>query len=358
VGLSVPEVPSGVRPISGDHLSRIPVGRAERAARKVANTAAALARRRRRDPVVLPEVAPYRKLFVVGCPRSGTSWVQGILAAHPDVITSQESHAYENVFDPITAAGAHDLRAWTKIVHRHDMGEREGRWVGLHWWVNRRQLLDLVEWALHAPGSAAEVSERVIQAIFDHLVASRSATASTVLLEKTPSHLAHGERILRRYPEARIVEVVRDGRDVCVSMEMQALTLPWPPRTRRAQIETWVRALERGDALRSGPFADRVLRVRYEDLKADTLAGTRQLFAFAGLAADDAFVAEVADRADFRHHRATGAGRHTRRGEVGDWRNHFSADDERLFRDLAGAVFEAAGYGGADDDRDVPPASS
>ena len=60
--------------------------------------------------------------------------------------------------------------------------------------------------------------------------------------------------------------------------------------------------------------------------------------------ATTAFVAEVADASDFRHHRTTGAGYHTRRGEVGDWRNHFSAEDEELFRELAGDVFEAVRY--------------
>lgn len=33
-----------------------------------------------------------------------------------------------------------------------------------------------------------------------------------------------------------------------------------------------------------------------------------------------------------------------RKGTVGDWRNHFSPEDEDLFRAIAGSVFEEAGY--------------
>jgi hypothetical protein len=346
VGITVPEVPAGVRPVTGTHFSRIPLGRAPREWRRVANLAAVGARRVRRRPVRLPDAPPYRKVFVVGCGRSGTSWVQGILASHPLVVSSQESHAYENVFEPVSARGAHSVTGWTKVVHRHDVSEREARWVGLHWWVNRRALLDFTEWAMATDGpGAAEVAERVIDAIFDSYFLGRGGTAEHVLVEKTPGHLHHAGRILRRDPRARVVEVVRDGRDVCVSMQMQALTVDWPPTARAAQIDAWVRAVERGRALRGDPaLADRVHRVRYEDLEADPRGEITRLLAFAGLDADAGLLDEIVDRADFRHHRSTGDGHHTRRGESGDWRNHFTADDEALFRERAGAVFEAAGY--------------
>jgi hypothetical protein len=308
---------------------------------------AAVAERRVRGRDVAPPAAPdYRKLFVVGCGRSGTSWVQGIIAAHPRVITTQESHAYEAVYDPVTRRGRASVNAWTKVLHRHDLSEREARWVGLHWWINRADLLDLIDWGLHATGATdADAAESVIEAIFDTYFLSRGGTTEMMLLEKTPGHIAYAQQILRRFPDARVVEVVRDGRDVCVSMQMQGLTVAWPPESRRAQINVWARAVRRGLALRAEPtLADRVHLVRYEDLKRDPALEIARLFDFAGLEATPAFVAEVADASDFRHHRNTGAGRHTRRGEVGDWRNHFSPADEELFRELAGDEFEAVGY--------------
>jgi hypothetical protein len=272
--------------------------------------------------------------------------VQGILSAHPDVVTSSESHAYENIYDPVTQRGRKSIAAWTKVLHRHDLTEREARWVGLHWWVNRATLLRLIEWAFSADGvSDGEAAESVIEAVFDSYFLEHGGSEHKTLLEKTPGHLGYAAHILRRFPEARMVEVLRDGRDVCVSMQMQALTLSWPPKTRREQIAAWVGAVHRGIEIRSDPeVGDRVHLVRYESLKADPEAEIARLFEFAGLEADDRSLAEIVDGSDFRHHRTTGAGSHTRRGEVGDWQNHFDAADEALFRELAGDAFMAAGY--------------
>jgi sulfotransferase family protein len=344
--VSLPEVPNGVRPVVGEHLSHIAIPTRTRLWRETVNFGAVADRRVRGRARGLPAAPDYRKLFVVGCGRSGTSWVQGIIASHPRVITTQESHAYEVVYDPVTRRGRASVNAWTKVLHRHDLTERKARWVGLHWWINRAHLLDLIDWGLHAAGTTdADAAESVIEAIFDTYFVGRGGTEQNMLLEKTPGHLAYAQRILRRFPDARVVEVLRDGRDVCVSMQMQGITLSWPPESRRAQINTWVRAARRGLALRADPaLADRVHLVRYEELKRDPAFEIARLFEFLGLDATPDFVDEVGEASDFRHHRTTGAGYHTRRGEVGDWRNHFSGEDEELFRALAGDVFEALGY--------------
>ncbi|HEY5011752.1 MAG TPA: sulfotransferase [Acidimicrobiia bacterium] len=344
--LRVPQVPVGVRPVVGSHLTRIELPRATREWRRAVNLAVVAGMRARQRRVALPAAPAYPKLFVVGCPRSGTSWVQGVLSAHPSVITSSESHAYENIYDPVVRRGRKSVVAWTKVLHRHDLAEREARWVGLHWWVNRATLCHLIEWALSADGvSAADAAESVVEAVFDSYFLDHGGDEHKTMLEKTPGHLVYARQILRRFPEARIVEVLRDGRDVCVSMQMQALTMSWPPKTRRDQIAAWVSAVRRGLELRSDPeFADRVHLVRYEELKAAPEDEIARLFEFSGLDADARLIAEVADRSDFRHQSSTGAGRHTRRGEVGDWRNHFDADEEVLFRELAGDVFESVGY--------------
>ena len=135
--MSLPEVPSGVRPIVGDHLSHIAISARARRWRQVCNFTAVAGRRVRGRSPVLPAAPEYGKVFVVGCGRSGTSWVQGIIAAHPRVITTQESHAYEAVYDPVTRWRRASVNAWTKVLHHHDLAEREARWVGPHWWINR-----------------------------------------------------------------------------------------------------------------------------------------------------------------------------------------------------------------------------
>jgi hypothetical protein len=337
-----------VEPVRGEHLERLPLGAPARQWRRVVNLAAvaklrALPTHRHIERRPAPR---YPKIFVVGCGRSGTSWVQSIVAARPGVITTQESHAYEVVYGNVERRGHRGVGAWAKVLQRHDLGQREARWVGLHWWIDRRELCSLIGAAMAVRDrSSSDVAEDVIEAIFDGYFFAHGGSADHVLLEKTPGHLDAAQLILRRYPEAKVVEVLRDGRDVCVSLEMQALTVRWPPRERERQIRLWMNAVRRGIALRADTeVAARVHLVRYEDLKADPHREIARLYDFCGFDTDAAEIDQVADRTDFRHHEHTGAGRHTRRGEVGDWRNHFTPDDEELFRSTVGELFELAGY--------------
>jgi hypothetical protein len=333
--------------MGGEHLERVPLAAPARRWREAVNAATVLGLRARPAPPPLERAGlAYPKVFVVGCGRSGTSWVQSIIGMQPSVVTTQESHAYEVVYGRVSAAGHRSVAAWAKVLHRHDLGRRERRWVGLHWWIDRAPLCDLIASAMAVHDRApADVAQDVIEAIFDDYFARHGGSPGHTLLEKSPGHLRYADVILRRYPEAKIVEVVRDGRDVCVSMQMQALTLRWPPTERAAQVRTWVDAVRAGIALRNNPaFASRVHLVRYEALKADPQRVIEGIYAFCGFAPGAVDLADAVDRSSFRHHRSTGDGRHTRRGEVGDWQNHFTPQDEELFRSLAGDVFEAAGY--------------
>src|SRR5690242_1009216 len=119
MAISVPPMPKGVRPVTGDHLAPIALSAGTRRRREVANYAAVLGRRIAPAPR-LPEHPAYPKLFVVGCPRSGTSWVQAIVSAQPRVISSSESHAYETIFDGTVNRGGSRVDAWAKVLHRHD----------------------------------------------------------------------------------------------------------------------------------------------------------------------------------------------------------------------------------------------
>jgi hypothetical protein len=166
-----------------------------------------------------------------------------------------------------------------------------------------------------------------------------------VLVEKTPSHVFHAVNILRRFPEARIVEVVRDGRDVCVSMQYRAMTVSWPPTDRGEQIRRWVDAVEFGMTARATPEAEgRWHVVRFEDAKRDPRHEIAELFHFSDLPFDDALVDRVVATTDFTQLEYTGDGQLFRRGEVGDWRTEFDASDRALFAQLAGATLVAAGY--------------
>jgi len=214
----------------------------------------------------------------------------------------------------------------------------------VHNYVDRRTLVRLAKSALVAAANDDEVAGRLIRAVFDSYFVRSGGTSDQVFVEKTPIHLFYAEEILSTFPEARLVEVVRDGRDVCVSMQMRAMRIPGWPSERDGQIDLWVRSVRRGLALRNNPdFRHRVTLVRYEDLKADTRAASERLFAAAGLDASPELIAGAVAETDIGRF-PTGPGEFRHKGEVGTWVDHFSADDDRLFRAMVGDLFTQVGY--------------
>ena len=45
------------------------------------------------------QTAPKQRIFLVGCPRSGTTLLQSLLAAHPDITSFPESHFFRHLID-------------------------------------------------------------------------------------------------------------------------------------------------------------------------------------------------------------------------------------------------------------------
>lgn len=291
----------------------------------------------------------YPRLFVVGCPRSGTTWVTQMLGAHPNSIFTRESQAYglaQRVLEPIHWSDAVETRvAFTEAYER----QKKQR-VGLHNYVTSREfaacLSRSLDWALSRPQcSNLEFGMRVVQEVYDLYFWKRGGTADDLFIEKSPSHSLYAEDILRYYPSCRVLHVVRDGRDVCVSMQMRSLATNWSPAERENQINTWlthVQAARR--AVELPEFSDRVSTVRYEDLHANPEHELRRIMDFAQLEASPQLLASILDQTSFDRKSRTGPGRHSYKGVVGEWRHHFSPEDLSLYESLAGDLHQACGY--------------
>src|SRR5437667_9309955 len=131
-------------------------------------------------------------IFVVGVSRSGTTWVYDILTAHPQVAGILESWLFS------TVNGVGSLFSSAHWPHRS---------VGLGRLLNREALLEYVR----------DFVARLMQ----HALGPQHR----YLVEKSPPHLYTISLISELFPKARFIHVIRDGRDVCVSI--RAATLSW-----------------------------------------------------------------------------------------------------------------------------------
>ena len=86
------------------------------------------------------------------------------------------------------------------------------------------------------------------------------------------------------------------------------------------------------------------MTVRYEDLKKSPGKKIGQMFDFAGLDYSSDLIAKIVQRTNFRNLKDAGAGASAWRGETGGWKEYFSKDDIKLFKEMAGDVLLKMGY--------------
>jgi LPS sulfotransferase NodH len=209
-----------------------------------------------------PSASPLfqRVAFIVGAPRSGTTWLQQLLYVHPGLATGGESHLFCEGLPAVFA----------NFDHPDGMSH-------LSTWVARAELL----------GAARAFCDR----IFD---TQRAATRpeARLVLEKTPNHRLQAALQAQLYPDARYVHIVRDGRDATASQRelWAAATDEFADADRNA--DAWGRAV-RDVREHFGGLA--YLELRYEDVMADTPAALARIFSHLGLE-HDAALCETAAR--------------------------------------------------------------
>jgi hypothetical protein len=279
-------------------------------------------------------------VFIVGCPRSGTTWLQRLLASHPGVRTGQESDVFDLYVGP-------QLRAWRRELDAESSG-RGG--VGLACYHTepefiaalKRYALDLLRPMLEGLGS------------------------EQIFVEKTPSHALYMTEIAELFPSSRFVHVVRDARDTVASLlaASQGWGRGWAPRRAASAARMWVehvRAVR--DAARRLP-TNQVYEVRYEALHANGPAILRGVSEWLGL---DWSTEEMQAAIDANRPERARAGQGTpipmsgafgaqfgnvvreptgfiRRAEAGGWRTDLTMLDRLQVWRLAHRTMDEVGY--------------
>ena len=77
----------------------------------------------------------------------------------------------------------------------------------------------------------------------------------------TPRNLLHAPDLHQLFPEARFINVIRDGRDVAASL----ISLNWMPGPFEA-LDWWAARMRQGDKALASLPADRVHHVSFERL--------------------------------------------------------------------------------------------
>ena len=195
---------------------------------------------------------PHPLACLCGAPRSGTTLIEQILAAHPEILVFDEPHSFLtellNAFRPPPPA------------------------------------MELTLKSLNDPTSA--VRARLIGRYFKRLLCeTEEQPGARLLLEKNPSTTPWLHFWLRFFPQSKVVIALRDPPDSVISCYFQNLPLVWgnvsflslegTARFYADSMDVWLRLRELGGF--------DWIETRYEDVVANLEAEGRRVTTFLGL---------------------------------------------------------------------------
>lgn len=271
-------------------------------------------------------------IIIVGAPRSGTTMLRYMLSSHPDIYVPPESNFFVHLFDRDPSRELErdeairiiDLILGYKVFFRDWKDDPPDPREFVDGLTDRR------------PGS-------LIEQLYTRYAAQYGARRWG---DKSPIYTSHVAEISRMLPDARFIHIVRDGRDVALSM----LKSYQGPRFFYVDLcyaaQSWKRrvteARRDGDLL--GP--EYYLEVRFEELTDDPEPTLRLMCEFIG----EEFEPEMTrpEKVASQMYHSKGIHSSTRSAPSGrnaqKWKRAMSGSDQRIFAALAGDLLAELGY--------------
>ena len=275
--------------------------------------------------------APVPYLFVVGCPRSGTTMLQRILDAHPDLTV-----AYDTLFIP---KGAPRLKPGKNPKLTPEIVERTRNF-------QRFSRLGLPEEAVDRAASLSRTYAEFVSALYGELAKLKGKSLAG---EKSPGYVKRIPLLHSLFPTAKFIHIIGDGRDVALSL------LDWGEKNRgpARQYELWKKEpvavcalwwksyVEAGrhDGGRLGD--DFYYEMPYEELVAGPEEHSRKLCQFLELPYLESMVNY--HQGKMRLKPGKSAWLPPTKG-LRDWRMSMSDGDVAVFEALAGDLLSELGY--------------
>lgn len=273
--------------------------------------------------------------FVTGSPKSGTTWLQMLLDAHPDVVCSGEGAFFERLIQPIS-----EVRAkYNDYMNYANKAVYEGN-------------------GFYGQIPFEETKQQLREIVFNLM--SRRAVASTMAIgDKTPRHNLFLNSMHTIFPEAKFINIVRHPYDVAVSKlfhasrvgRTEALDPNSGARTTMIEKagEDWAIAQQRVQEFNK-KTPGLLIEVKYEELIDHPVREASRLFQHIGVDYSPE-VAEAAIEMSSFEKLSGGRSQGTedtssffRKGVAGDWKTHLEPKMAQLVNKHCKPLMRHYGY--------------
>lgn len=296
---------------------------------------------------------PRSKFFIFGHARSGTTLLVRLVRIHPEVHCNYQAHFFSR--RPLLKS----------LVNTPEAEE----------WLTRKSN----RW-----NHGRDLSAVMLRAAADFVMEREAIQEGKPIVgDKSPLSVIHGQAVREMasiYPDARLIYIVRDGRDVLVSErfrnfveeskfltgedrriieELRRNQSAFGSGKRSLFTASFIRRLAAGwaeDVTQVESEARRLypqgfLALRYEDLLEDPLTEMSKVWRFLGAKEMDAPLGkriqeEMVSNPDeeWQSRRNEDIASFLPKGQMGNWRNLFTPDDRALFKQIAGESLIRWGY--------------
>jgi hypothetical protein len=295
---------------------------------------------------------PREKFFIMGHARSGTTILMRLARLHPKVHCNYQAHFFTRAPMLKSLVDTPEAADW--------LSRKSNRW-----------------------NQGRDLSPLVMRAAADFIMERDAAReGKRIVGDKSPSSTIHGQVVRDTYavyPDAKIIYIVRDGRDVLISERFRnfvedskfltaedrriiaALKIdqaPFTDGTRsiftddfiRRTAQRWVDDLTEIDSESRRLYGQNYFTLRYEDLLSAPFVEMQKLWAFLGVQADPALETEIQKEMgqnldeEWQAKRNESIASFLPKGKAGNWRNMFTTHDRQIFKEVAGDVLVKWGY--------------
>jgi len=264
-------------------------------------------------------------VFIIGAPRSGTSWLQAMIGAHPQICTTVELTLF-----------SHYTGSWIQVWMKEAANIEEDRWhQGLPFLWTEDEFYHFLQ--------------EFLSRVYERVVATNPQ--ATHVLDKHPGYSMYVEDMARLIPGAKFIHTLRDGRDVILSMIAARKKVGFGAGSVKSAAIAWKGNVQA--AQKACQYGDQYLEVRYEDLSAAGIEMMKDVFDFCALPVDDEVVTAIVEAHQFEKMKAkkqttdkrvVAKEGHYGQGKVGGWWKALRPKERYLFHKIAGDLLCELGY--------------
>lgn len=269
-----------------------------------------------------------KQIFIGGCQRSGTTMLGSMIGSAADGICIPEAQFIINIYKkfPKIMNGGIETRYFVSLLHQD---------VRFRLWR-----VDLSKFTENTIKKYLGYDELLKELVITFSKKKRKPMPK-YWVDHTPMNIKNSAILLKIFPEAKFIHIVRDGRAVAVSL----LKTIWGPKTVHTAARYWLESLAYCFSAEEYLGKKKILRIRYEDVLESPEMCLKKICQFCGIKFNESMLQGGDFQPSFRksnQHRLVGSP--PEKSRALSWQKEISSRQVEIFESIAGEVLENLGY--------------